>query len=664
VRPLRVLLLASLCLATACAFPVERRSWADYDGPGAEFFHQEEVSLPHFPDPLETWNRGAGTFNHFFLVGLVSPLSRVYRFVIPKYLRERIQNAAVNVVYPRRLFASLLEGQFRAAGDETLRFLTNTTVGIGGLYDPASRWGIPLTKADFGRTFAAWGWRRSTFVTLPLAGPSTVRDAVGLVPDTLLDPVTYAGLVTSFPVGLSLQFNELSDFTPFYKRFTSSTYDPYRLSRLVWLLDRERVTFKLPKRSDDTGAVQTLEAVFLAPRDPNFVKRVRTRSVLIPTTGKELPYCIRMQPEPAPIVFVVPGLGANRLGGGPQALAEMAWDRGFSVVVISSSMNFEFMEHAGSVALPGSAPADAADVHVALDAIHRDIEARHPDRITAHALMGYSLGAFHTLYIAAAVTDPSNSLVRFDRYVSLDSPIRLIEGMQKLDSFFNVPLQLPPEERDPAILAVLHKALGLAEEERTTEEKPRYSRSEVADLGDAGLRPGRELPFTSLEAKFLIGLAFRLTLSDVIFQSQLREDLGVLKTRHTWFRRHSAYREIQEYSFAEYVFAFVLPYYCDVLQTVCNAEELIAMNDLRSIAAGLKANPDIRQFSNKNDFLTTPEDREWLGDLLGPERTYFFPRGGHLGNLHKPVIQERVMASLADLVPEEAPLPPEMASAQ
>ena len=125
----------------------------------------------------------------------------------------------------------------------------------------------------------------------------------------------------------------------------------------------------------------------------------------------------------------------------------------------------------------------------------------------------------------------------------------------------------------------------------------------------------------------------------------------MLETRRTWFRRQSAYEEIAEYSFAEYVFAFVLPYYCDFLKTVCDAEQLITMNELHSIAEPLRANTKIRHFANKNDFLTTPEDREWLGDLLGPERTYFFPRGGHLGNLHEPVIQERVMTALTDLLP-------------
>ena len=651
-RPHRILLVLFLTWSVACAFPVERRDWSEYTGPGAAALQSEQAALPDFPDPVEPWNRGAGVFNHGVMVGLVAPISWIYRLIIPKFGRERIQKAATNIVYPRRLMANLFSGEFKAAGNETLRFLTTTTIGIGGLFDPATRFGIPITKADFGKTFAKWGWRRSTFVTLPILGPSTVRDGTGLIPDTLLNPTTYAFLVTVVPVGMILSLNELSDFVGFYKRFTSSNFDPYRLSRLVWLLDRERVTTELPDEVDDTGAVQTLEAVFLAPRDPKFIDRTRTRSVRIPTTGKKLPYNFRMQDDPAPMVFVVPGLGGHRLGGGPMALAEMAWERGFSVVVISNSMNFEFMDRAASVALPGNAPADAADVHVALDAIHRDLEDRYPERITAHALMGYSLGAFHTLFIASSATDPEDKLIDFDRYVALDSPVRLVEGMRKLDGFFNVPLQLPPEQREGAILAVLHKALRLAGEEREEKSDDSYSRSDMADLGESGLQPSRELPFTDLQAKFLIGLAFRITLSDVIFQSQEREDLGVLQTRRTWFRRHSAYREIEEYSFEGYVYAFVLPYYCKVLQTVCDPEKLISMNTLQSIAEGLEANDKIRNFANKNDFLTTAEDREWVTDLLGPERSYFFPRGGHLGNLHKPVIQERVMTSLTDLLPD------------
>jgi len=636
-----------LLLTLACAHPVERRDWSTFDGPGAEHFRGEQVLPPDFGDPIEPWNRAAGLFNHGFMVGVVAPLGRVYRLVIPKPVRRRIQKFAVNLVYPRRLVANLLQGKLRPAGDETLRFLTNTTLGVAGFFDPAGHWGIHAPPdEDFGQVFATWGWRRSTFITLPLGGPSTLRDGVGLIPDTLLNPASYF-----FPAGPALTFNELSDFVDFYKRFTGSNADPYFLARLLWLINRERVSFELSTESENTAAVQTLEAIFLSPQDPRFATRMRTRSVPMATTGRNLPYSFRLQEDPAPLVFVVPGLGAHRQSDGALALAEMAWRNGYSVAVVSSSMNFEFMERAASVPVPGHAPTDAADVHAALDGIYRDLAERHPDRVTARALMGYSLGAFHALFIAAGATDPSGQWIDFDAFVTLDAPVRLMHGLKQLDGFYDVPLLLPPEQRDAAILAVLHKAMELASQDPAARPEAAYSRSDMADLGDIDIQPQRELPFTNLQAEFLIGLAFRLTLLDIVYTSQQREDLGVLASRHGPFRRHAVYREIMEYSFAEYAFAFVLPYYCERRMLLCDEDELIAGNDLHAIAAGLRDNSRIRHFANVNDFLTTDEDVEWLAQLLGPKRVCFFPEGGHLGNLHQAAVQRQVMHALVELVP-------------
>ena len=80
----------------------------------------------------------------------------------------------------------------------------------------------------------------------------------------------------------------------------------------------------------------------------------------------------------------------------------MAWNAGFSVVTISSTMNWEFMALASSTAVPGNGPTNARDVHAALDAIHHDLEQRHPGRIDERVLMGYWLGGFHAFFIAAA----------------------------------------------------------------------------------------------------------------------------------------------------------------------------------------------------------------------------------------------------------------------
>ncbi len=623
-------------LALGCAQPVEPLGFA------SSVHGEERLELPRFDDPLEPVNRSAGGFNHALIMGFVDPLSRIYRLVLPKYVRKRIQNFGNNLVYPRRLVANLFQGKLREAGDETLRFLTNTTVGVAGLYDPATRWGMESHDEDFGQVFGTWGWEPSTFVTLPIIGPSTVRDALGLIPDTLLNPATYF-----FPAGPALTFNEQADFVEFYRRFTGSNYDPYHLMRIVWMLNRQREVVEPPEELEDTAAVQTLQAVFLAPRDPGFFGKVRTHRIEMPRSTRTLPYSVRLQPGRAPLLYIVPGLGAHRNGDAALALAEMGWNEGFSVVTISNALNFEFMR-AASAAIPGHGPVDAADVHAALDAIDRDLISRHPDRFSSRALLGYSLGAFHAFYIAAAATERDNPLIAFDRYVTLDAPVRLIHGMEQIDSFFDAPLALPPEERHAAIRTALNRALDVGQGGFASDDGD-HGRLDLADLGEGGVSPTRELPFTDIEAQFLIGLTFRLQLQAVVLASQDRRDLGVLQTEWSALRRHEVYREIADYSFERYLMSFALPYYRDHLRVVGSAEELVAQNDLHSIVDGLAASGRIRHFANENDFLTTDEDLDWLTTVLGAENVRFFPEGGHLGGLYKPAVQKEVMKALAGL---------------
>ena len=105
------------------------------------------------------------------------------------------------------------------------------------------------------------------------------------------------------------------------------------------------------------------------------------------------------------------------------------------------------------------------------------------------------------------------------------------------------------------------------------------------------------------------------------------------------------------YSFEAYVYAFVLPYYRDQLDRVSGMDELVAQSDLRSVEAGLRANPKIRHFANRNDFLDHARGRRLAhGDPRCGARPTLFPTGGHLGNLYKPEVQAEIMASIADLV--------------
>src|ERR1039458_9207940 len=118
------------------------------------------VVLPKsVPDPLEPLNRAMWSFNKGLLTDVIKPTSRVYRSIVVKPVRTSIGNFGRNLTYPGRLINNLLQGKWTGARDETYRFLGNSTVGVGGLFDVGTRWNIPKSDADFGQTFGQWGWK-------------------------------------------------------------------------------------------------------------------------------------------------------------------------------------------------------------------------------------------------------------------------------------------------------------------------------------------------------------------------------------------------------------------------------------------------------------------------------------------------------------------------
>lgn len=641
--------LALLLFGACSAQPVQRRDWSSFDGPGAAVLQQGAPPPPNFPDPLEPANRAVWGFNHGFIEWVAAPVGRAYRFVAPRVARDRLRDFANNLDFPRNLVGNLLQGNRLGAGHEIARFAVNTTVGVAGLWDPATHWlHIDAMPEDFGQVFARWGWRHSTYTVLPIVGPSSVRDGVGLLPDMVLDP---ARLV--FPASLAFKFNDQVDSIEAYRRFAASSFDVYDDARLLASAARE-VRIEPPAWSpagDDSAAVQTLYAAFLGPQDPAFAGSLRRGDVRMAATGRDLPYSYRLQPGRAPLVFIVPGLGAHRLGSSSLALAELAWRRGCSVAIISSPLNAEFIANGGSVPVPGHAPVDAHDVHLALDAIARDLDARDLDardrgRITARVYLGYSLGAFHGFYIAAAERG-GGELIGFDRYVLLDTPVSLFDGMQRLDASRDVLRDYPEEARQAEGQRILLKAVSVGKRalaDRAGAEV--YATFDVSEAEADATTPPATLPFTNREAEFLIGNVFQRSLKAVLYESQQREDLGVLRTERRALRRQPPYAEIADYSFTGYFYAFVLPYHRDRLGSVGSAARMVEQNDLRSLAPSLRGNRALRVFVNQNDFLTSDADLDWLRATVGDEQLRVFPSGGHLGNLHRPEVQREVMQAL------------------
>lgn len=140
-------------------------------------------------DAAEARNRAVHQFNLALDSAIVGPSARGYGTVVPEPLRDGVGNFASNLSQPSYILNNLLQVRVGQASQNLIRFVVNSTIGIGGLFDPATALGVPAAQTDFGQTLHIWGLGEGDFVMLPGFGPSTTRDTVGLIVDMATNPV-------------------------------------------------------------------------------------------------------------------------------------------------------------------------------------------------------------------------------------------------------------------------------------------------------------------------------------------------------------------------------------------------------------------------------------------------------------------------------------------
>lgn len=195
-------------------------------------------------DPWEKYNRRVHSFNMAVDRAVARPIATAYVNVVPRFARTGVSNFFSNLRSPLTLVNQLLQGHADDAWDTLGRFLMNSTFGIGGLFDPASKAMVPKRNEDFGQTLGVWGWRRSRYVELPFFGPRTVRDVFGLAGDIPLSPIR---TIESDKVRIGLQGLQLVDMRAQLLALDSlrdSAVDEYSLTRDAWL---QRRTYQIER---------------------------------------------------------------------------------------------------------------------------------------------------------------------------------------------------------------------------------------------------------------------------------------------------------------------------------------------------------------------------------------------------------------------------------
>ena len=194
-------------------------------------------------DPLEGLNRGIYKFNDTVDKAAVKPIAGAYKAVLPGPIRTGVNNFFTNLGTVVTMINNLLQFKFDAAMTDAGRFVINSTVGIGGLFDVASMDSVPQHNEDFGQTMAYWGWENSTYLVLPFLGPSTLRDTGGLIVDSaFFDPIYYVDDVRGRNQLLLTKFiDKRSTFLPASDLVDEAALDPYAFMRDAYFysLDEE-----------------------------------------------------------------------------------------------------------------------------------------------------------------------------------------------------------------------------------------------------------------------------------------------------------------------------------------------------------------------------------------------------------------------------------------
>lgn len=175
--------------------------------PGPLDEDEEEFSAR---DPLEGMNRAFFQFNDFLDKLLLKPTAEIYRLILPTYVQDRIRNVVNNADSPVILANDILQWKWDRAWTTTSRFFINTTLGVGGIWDVATSFGIERHEEDFGQTLCVWGVGEWLYLYLPFVGPTNPRDITGKVVDRFFDPLSYYADVVqqvNFSGGGQIKFN-------------------------------------------------------------------------------------------------------------------------------------------------------------------------------------------------------------------------------------------------------------------------------------------------------------------------------------------------------------------------------------------------------------------------------------------------------------------------
>ena len=332
------------------------------------------------------------------------------------------------------------------------------------------------------------------------------------------------------------------------------------------------------------------------------------------------------QNQPAPLLFILAGVGSNPYFGVGPYLATLFYRAGSHVVILPSPLNWNFALAASRSGAPGYTPEDARDLYDVMQKTLTTLRDRYDVKPTAIGFLGVSLGALEGAYLS--VIDADEGKIGIAKYLLVNPPIDLHYALKKTDEWSRLAQKFGPERSRELV------SKGLAIVDTFADEKP----DDPAVIDRLAKKLGS---FTTEELQYLIAATLQSQLYELIYATQVIQDQNVLPTPKDDMRKRL--QEAKNFTLVDYYWKIAVPVWRKQLgDSQADPESLLQRSSLAPIMDRLRSNPKVHILHNVDDVLAERKSIEALKEALGDQVT-LYPYGGHLGNLWYPENKKTIL---------------------
>lgn len=614
---------------------------------GAQELTKQQSKYPDYgymflgPDKFEKLNRKMFAFNLGLNKYAVRPVHILWSSILPEYGIERIHSAYKNIEYPKRLVSSLIQKDFKTSGHETVRFLTNSTLGLGGMFDPAKRFfHIEPSTEDMEQALTKCKCCSGPFVVLPGLAGATTRGMAGRVLDMSLNPTTYVGTPVLAMVKAGLAVNRTSYMQPLIQMIESTYADPYEIARKMYGLDsyiksenfdRKHVLEEGFKNTEVTE-VPTMEADMVLP-DYNpqcpvvdsmrtalfdlpdvdssiwnelsiwnrcFCKKIKTSSVSVTPDKEDYKFRYIMQKDKnAPLAIIYPSIGEGIQSHHSVVMAKLFYDAGYSVVIQGSHFQWEYVKSMPDDYRPGIPGKDADFLKDVTAKIVDKLQTKYSCEFKDKTIIGTSLGAMMTLFVASK--EFQEDTLGVTKYIAICPPIELTYALEQVDRNGEEWFKNPDDLKN----RVAQTASKVVQLSQMQDEQKDFK------IGS--------LPFTEEEGKLITGFVMHQKLSDLIFTLEKTP-----KNKAT-----GIYDVLNNMNYHDYMEKYFIG---SQYRTV---HDLRFDTSLFALSPFLKNSSNYKIYHSVDDYLVNKKQLQNLKAVSG-SKTVLLSNGAHLGFMYTP----------------------------